>query len=153
MALAICKERSMAMAKVDLTAQAAEMQNLFKPSPAAAQALQESVARFWSTQDQILDAIHEFANGWIERRHEGTRAATQAAQRMCKAETPVDFIREQQEWMNGVIQRLAADGTACQKEWVIITGLALQHVNGAVKEKEAAGPRSTPEAVGRVKAA
>lgn len=141
------------MAKSDLSWQTEDMQDLFKPSATALQALQDSATRFWAAQDQMLDAMHEFAEGWLQRRHEGTRAAAQVAQRMCKVENPVDLLREQQEWMNGVIQRLMADGVAYQKEWAFITGLAVQSLNGVSKVPEEAPPRSKPEVAERPKAA
>src|SRR5215831_4656445 len=54
-------------------------------------------------------------NGWFERRHVGTHTALEAAQRMCKAQTPVDLVREYQEWVGGAFQRVMADGVACQQ--------------------------------------
>lgn len=141
------------MAKVDLAEQAKEMQALFKPSPIALQAFQDGANRFWSAQEQMLDAMQEFAEGWLQRRHEGTRAAAEVAQRMCRTENPVDLFKEQQEWMNGAIQRLMADGVACQKEWVLITSLAVQPLNGAGKDAEEAPPRAKPPGAERPKAA
>jgi hypothetical protein len=141
------------MTKVDLGEQAKEMQNMLKPSLAALQAMQDSATRFWSIQDQILDAMQQFSEGWLLRRHEGTRAAAEAAQRMCRAENPVDLLREQQEWLNGVLQRLMADGVACQKEWVVITGLTVQSPNGSGQEAEKAPTHTKPHAAERSKAA
>ena len=78
-------------------------------------ALQDNVRSFWDIQDKVLDAMENFANGWFERRHVGTRTALEAAQRMCKAQTPVDLVREYQEWVGGAFQRVMADGFACQQ--------------------------------------
>jgi len=141
------------MSKVDLVEQAKEMQALFKPSPIALQAFRDSANRFWVAQDQMLDAMQEFTEGWLQRRHEGTRAAADVAQRMCRAENPIDLLKEQQEWMNGAIQRLMADGVACQKEWVLITSLAVQPLNGSGKDAEEAPPRAKPHTAERPKAA
>jgi hypothetical protein len=142
------------MSKENLAEQAKEMQGLFKPSPIALQAFQDNATRFWSAQEQMLDAMQGFAEGWLQRRHEGTRAAAEVAHRMCRAENPIDLLKEHQEWMNGAIQRLMADGVACQKEWALITGLAVQPLNGSGKEDaEEAPPRASPHAAERPKVA
>ena len=57
------------------------------PSSAA---LADNVRRFWDTQDRLLDNMEKFANGWFKRRHMGSHAAHEAAQRMCTARTPED---------------------------------------------------------------
>jgi hypothetical protein len=53
-------------------------------------ALQDNVCYFWEIQGKVLDTMENFADGWFERRHVGTRAALEVAQRMCRAQTPVD---------------------------------------------------------------
>ena len=78
-------------------------------------ALGDNVRRFWDIQNELLDGMEKFASGWFERRHVGTRAALEAAQRMCKAQTPVDLVREYQDWIGGAFQRVMADGYACQQ--------------------------------------
>ena len=78
-------------------------------------ALQDNVRSFWDIQDKVLDAMENLANGWFERRHVGTHAALEAAQRMCKAQTPADLVRECQDWVGGAFQRVMADGVACQE--------------------------------------
>jgi hypothetical protein len=78
-------------------------------------ALGDNVRRFWDIQNELLDGMEKFASGWFERRHVGTRAALEAAQRMCKAQTPVDLVREYQTWIGGAYQRVMADGYACQQ--------------------------------------
>jgi hypothetical protein len=55
--------------------------------------IQKNASAFWENQDRILHEMQEFANGWFDRRHTGTREACEAAQRMCRAETPVDLVR------------------------------------------------------------
>jgi hypothetical protein len=82
------------------------------PSSAA---LEDNVRRFWDTQDKLLDNMAKFANGWFERRHIGTHAAHEAAQRMCTAQTPEDLGREYQEWVTGAFQRVTDDRLACQQ--------------------------------------
>jgi hypothetical protein len=77
--------------------------------------VEENVRCFWNIQNKILDSMENFANGWFERRNVGTRAMLEAAQRMCKAQTPVDLARECQDWISGAFQRLMADGYGCQQ--------------------------------------
>jgi len=96
----------------DVTQQFQAMQGMMRV-PAAA--VEENVLCFWNIQNKILDSMENVANGWFERRHVGTRAALEAAQRMCKAQTPVDLAREYQDWISGAFQRLMADGYACQQ--------------------------------------
>jgi hypothetical protein len=78
-------------------------------------ALVDNVRRFWDTQDKLLDNMEKFANGWFKRRHIGSHAAHEAAQRMCTAQNPEDLGREYQEWVTGAFQRAADDGLACQQ--------------------------------------
>jgi len=54
------------------------------------EATQDNVRRFWHTQDRLLDNMEKFAHEWFERRHVGSHAAQEAAQRMCKVQNPVD---------------------------------------------------------------
>ncbi|MBV9835894.1 MAG: hypothetical protein JO055_15865 [Alphaproteobacteria bacterium] len=74
------------------------------------------VGDFWHGQDKILDCMQVFVRGWFERRHVGTQAALETAQRMCMAKTPIDVARELQEWAAGSLQRIAQDGVALQRE-------------------------------------
>src|SRR5262245_2982467 len=78
-------------------------------------ALQDNVRCFWDIQDKVLNTMENFANGWFERRHVGTRTALETAQRMCKSQTPVDLVREYQDWISGAFQRVMDDGYACQQ--------------------------------------
>jgi hypothetical protein len=103
----------------DVTQQFQAMQGMMREPAAAAE---ENVRCFWNMQNKILDSMEKFANGWFERRHVGTRAALEAAQRMCKAQTPVDLAREYQDWISGAFQRLMADGYACQQLVGAFTG-------------------------------
>jgi hypothetical protein len=82
------------------------------PSSAA---LADNMRRLWNAQDKLLDNMEKFANGWFKRRHIGTHAAHEAAERMCAAQTPEDLGREYQEWVTGVFQRVTDDGFACQQ--------------------------------------
>ena len=98
---------------MDKTTQQLEaIQLMMVPDSAA---LQGNVRSFLDIQDKLLGAMENLANSWFERRHVGTHAALEAAQRMCKAQTPVDLVREYQEWVGGAFQRVMADGVACQE--------------------------------------
>ena len=66
-------------------------------------------------EDRLLYIKENFADGWFERRHVGSHAALEAAQRMCSARTGVDLAREYQEGVSGAFQRVMADGVACQE--------------------------------------
>jgi hypothetical protein len=94
------------------TQQLEAIQRMMVPDSAA---LQDNVRSFWDIQDKVLDAMENLANGWFERRHVGTHAALEAAQRMCKAQTPADLVREYQDWVGGAFQRVMADGVSCQE--------------------------------------
>jgi hypothetical protein len=85
---------------------------------------------FWENQDKVVDAMQAFANGWFERRHAGARAALEAAEHICKAETPVEVVRKYQDWASGAIQRVMADGVACQRQFGTVAGLLVRPLGG-----------------------
>jgi hypothetical protein len=101
---------------MNVTEQLNTMQRTFVPASTILEAARKSACCFWESQDKILDSMQTFANGWFQRRHAGTHAALEAAERVCKAETPVDVLREYQEWASGAFQRVMADGLACQQQ-------------------------------------
>ena len=72
--------------------------------------------KFWENQEAALDGMKELADGWFARRHTGAQAAFEAAKRIGDAATPLDIIREYQDWMNGAMQRLMEDSTAYQQQ-------------------------------------
>jgi hypothetical protein len=106
-------------------------------------ALQDDVRSFWNIQDNVLDAMQNLANGWFERRHVGTHAALEAAQRMCKAQNPADLIREYQDWVGGAFHRVMADQVACQ-EFVgaFATPLSGEQETTPLQPKTKTAPRS-----------
>ena len=104
----------------EMTQRSNAMQRMFRPASTVLDLAQENVRRFWESQDKILDSIESFADGWLKRRHAGTHAAREAAQRMCKAQTPFDLIREYQDWANGAFQRIMEDRSACQEQFKAI---------------------------------
>ena len=74
--------------------------------------------KFWESQEAALDGMKELADGWFARRHLGAQAALETAKRMGEAATPFDITREYQDWMKGAMERLMADGMACQQQFL-----------------------------------
>jgi len=72
--------------------------------------------KFWENEENILDRMKEFADGWFVRRHAGTQAALATAKRMGEAVTPLDAMREYQDWLNGALARVLEDGLAFQQQ-------------------------------------
>ena len=141
------------MKAVNVTEQLSAMQRLFLTTSEMSDTLRKNACSFWENQDKILDAMQVFAHGWFERRHAGTHVALEAAQRMCKAETPVDLVREYQEWANGAFQRLMADGLACQQECMAVIGAVAPPLVPLGSEKQADTSRAESRASARSKAA
>lgn len=129
------------MKAVNVTEQLNAMQRMFLPTSEMSETMRKNVCSFWENQDKILDAMQTFADGWFERRHTGTHAALEAAQRMCKAGTPADLVREYQEWANGALQRVMADGLACQQQFMAVADAARQPLAASV-EKDSEAPQA-----------
>ena len=72
--------------------------------------------KFWENQETALEDLKEFADGWFARRHEGMRAALEAAKHIGDAETPSDILREYQNWVTREMELLAEDGKAYQQQ-------------------------------------
>ena len=89
------------------------------------EAFERSAREFWTSQDNILDSMQIVANGWFARRHAGTQAALDAAQRMCRATTPAELLLEYQTWAMGAWERVVADVAACQG-----CGIAIERLMG-----------------------
>lgn len=98
------------------------IQHMLLPSGANSEMVRQNTRKFWEGQDAVLDSMQAFANDWFERRHNGTHAALEAAERMSKAETPIDFLREYQDWASGALQQVMADGMACQQQIMVVIG-------------------------------
>jgi hypothetical protein len=92
------------------------MQTMLQPMASNAEAATSRACDFWRSQDKVLSSMQAFTGGWFDRRHTGTRAALEATQRICAAKTPLDAVREYQEWASGSLQRMAADNLALQRE-------------------------------------
>lgn len=71
--------------------------------------------KFWEGQTRLLDDMQQFASGWFERRHVGTRAALEAAQKACEARNPTDMFACYQEWAAGAASRILDDQLAYQQ--------------------------------------
>ena len=72
---------------------------------------------------------------------------------MCKAETPVDLLREYQDWASGAFQRLMADGLACQQQCMAVVGAIAPPLAPLGNEKQADPSPSEARATARAKAA
>lgn len=72
---------------------------------------------FWQTEETILAGMKEFAEGWFERRRTGTHAAVETARRIGQAATPLDALREYQDWFAGALARVLEDGLAFQQQF------------------------------------
>jgi hypothetical protein len=129
------------MKAVNVTEQLSAMQRMFLPTSEMSETMRKNACSFWENQDKILDAMQTFADGWFERRHAGTHAALEAAQRMCKAGTPVDLVREYQEWASGALQRVMADGLACQQQFMAIADAPRQPL-AASDKKDSEAPQA-----------
>lgn len=88
-------------------------------------AFSENCVTFWRGQDKILDSMQEFAAGWFTRRHEAARSGIETAQRAGAVHSPADAMRELQNWMTGSMQRMTADGVACQKHLMTVAECTL----------------------------
>jgi hypothetical protein len=84
--------------------------------------------KFWEGEETILAGMKEFADEWFERRRIGTHAALEAARRMGEAATPVDVVREYQDWLAGAASRLLEDGMAFQQQFMKANARLAQHL-------------------------
>ena len=112
----------------------------FEPSAALRDAMRQAATRFWGGQDQILDAMQDYANGWFERRHAGTEAALDSAQHVIDAATPVEAMREYQKWAFGNFERMIDDGLSCQQHLLSMGALLAPPLSPS-------GERTEPERV------
>ena len=95
-------------------------QQIFGTTSGMSEAMQKNASAFWQNQEKLLEAMQTLAEGWFERRHNGTDAALKAAERICKAQTPAEALREYQEWASGSLQRMMSDALACQQQMMKI---------------------------------
>ena len=101
-----------------------DMQKMFLPTAA----LQENARHFWEIQEKLLESMRDYNDSWFDRRRVGTRAAREAADRMCAAEPGtdafVDLFQSYQTWASGAFERIMADGFSLQKHIMALAGLA-----------------------------
>lgn len=138
---------------INVTEQLNAMQRMLFPTSQLSETLRKNACSFWENQDKILDAMQAFADGWFERRHAGTHAALEAAQRMCMAETPVELVREYQGWANGAFQRLTTDGLTCQQQWMAVVSSIAPPLTSLGGEKPADTSSTESRTTLRAKAA
>jgi hypothetical protein len=128
------------------------MQKMFLPTSEVSATLRDNARRFWENQDKVLDNMQALANAWFNRRHTGTLAAREAAERMCGTGTFVDLIQAYQTWASGAFERTMADGLSCQQQIMAVTGaLASPPLAPSASEKEVEPPQSGTKAPARSK--
>ena len=138
------------MEDVDLTEQWRSMQRMFLPTSAISASLKENARNFWEIQDKLLNNMQAVANGWFNRRHVGTNAAREAAERMCTTDTLVDFGQAYQNWARGAFERVIED---CQHQVTAVSdALASPPLAPSVGEKETEPARSETRTPARSKA-
>jgi hypothetical protein len=93
----------------DFTEQWSNMQKMFLQSSEMSASFRESARRFWENQGKLLDNMQALANGWFDRRRNGTLSAREAAERMCGTATYFDLMQEYQAWASGEFERIMAD--------------------------------------------
>ncbi|ABD88334.1 hypothetical protein [Rhodopseudomonas palustris] len=72
-------------------------------------------------------------------RDQAALAALEAARRIGEADSPVDIVREYQDWLRGAVARLLEDGAAYRTH-LIKTGSGLGELPQAARENEATTP-------------
>jgi hypothetical protein len=110
--------------------------------PATLKAFAPMGVKFWKNQEAALEGIKEFADGWFVRRHKGTQAALEVAQRICDAESPSDILQEYQNWFRQEMELLVEDGKAYQQQ-VLRSGANLR--TQATEELRAAAHQSAQQ--------
>ena len=134
------------MTNLDFAEQWKSLQKMFLPTSAISESLRENARRFWEHQDKALENMQAFTNIWFDHRHAGTHAAQEAAERMCRTETAVDLVQAYQDWAKGALERMMADGLACQRHIIAATGaLTSPPIAPSVAEKRTGEP-TQPEA-------
>ena len=140
------------MNPTDFNEQWSYMQKLFLPTSEVSAALRENACRFWENQDKFLDGMQALTNAWFKRRHAGTQAAQEAAERMCGTSTFVDLVEAYQTWASGAFERTMADGLSCQQQIMAVTGaLASPPLAPSASEREVGSAQSAVKAPARSK--
>lgn len=129
---------------------ASMMQKTFLPTAEISTTLRENAHRFWENQDKFLNNMQTFSNSWFERRHTGTKSASECSDRMCSTETIVDLMQAYQDWARGAFERMMADGLAWQQQ-IIAAGGALASPPIAPSESEKTPARSEAKSPARAR--
>lgn len=132
------------MKNVSMTDGWEAMQRMFLAVPAN-KVMQQNACAYWIDQEKILDSMQEFATAWFERRHAGTRAGLETARRMCEAKSSMDMLQAYQTWAMDALERLTADGIACQKHLMTIGALLAKPLATSVEEGKTEAKPSEPK--------
>ncbi len=117
-------------------------QSVFDSSSGFRTAMGRAATGFWNGQEQILHAMEEYANGWLERRHTGVDDALNASQQMIEAATPVEAMRAYQKWAMGSFERTIDDGISCQRHLMSMSSMLVPPLSPFGETTEA---ERTPE--------
>lgn len=72
--------------------------------------------RLQSVQTRLLDIYSSFMTHWLQRRQSAAQAALDAAQRaLADGDRPATLPQIYGEWMQGSLERIAADIRECQE--------------------------------------
>jgi hypothetical protein len=104
------------------------MQRAFAPFVALNETASHHLQTFWKNQDKILHSMNELTQDWFERRHKATETALKAVGNIGDAKAPVDMLNECQTWVMGSVERVIADGVACQKHLMNVTEALVAHL-------------------------
>lgn|SRR5262245_13731379 len=117
-------------------AQSVFTQSAFEPSSGVRDSMHQAATNFWNGQEQVLNAMHEYANEWFERRQAGVSDALEASEQIVRAATPVEAFREYQKWAIGSLERTIDDGVSCQKQLLLMGSLLAPSISPSGERTE-----------------
>lgn len=110
--------------------------------------LRQQAQQFWNAQDEMLDDMRSFFDGWCERRHAGTRAALDATCVLTEAKDMETVNEALRNWSEGAMQRLMQDASE-QMSCLAQLGSRMANGNGIqipiAGEEDAATPKAANE--------
>jgi hypothetical protein len=128
------------------------MQKAFLPTSEISTTFRENAHRFWENQDKFLNNMQAFSNSWFERRHTGTKSASECSDRVCSTQTIGDLMQAYQDWARGAFERMMADGLAWQQHIIAASGaLTSPPLAPPVIEQASEPARSEAKAPARAK--
>ncbi len=93
------------------------------------QALGEQTERFWSTEDEFVDDVHDYVEGWCERRHAAAKAAIEFGHLMANGGDQGDVVKAWSNLSVSAMKRFAEDA---QGQFSLVQKMALKMApNGA----------------------